>query len=86
VRGPVIIGRNTVVRDSFVGPYTSIYHHCEVLRSEVEHSIILERSCISDVPRMVDSLVGKEAVVRRSGALPRANRLMVGDHSVVDLG
>lgn len=86
VRGPVIIGRNTVVRDSFVGPYTSIYHHCEVLRSEVEHSIILERSCISDVPRMVDSLVGKEAVVRRSGTLPKANRLMVGDHSVVDLG
>lgn len=85
VRGPAIIGKRTVVRDSYVGPYTSIYDDCEITNTEIGHSIVLEQSVISDIPRLTDSLVGKEAVVRRSEARPRANRLMVGDHSVIDL-
>jgi glucose-1-phosphate thymidylyltransferase len=85
VRGPAIIGERTVLRDSYVGPYTSVFHDCEVTNTEIEHSIVLEHSVISDIPRLSDSLVGKQAVVRRSGARPRANRLMVGDHSVIDL-
>jgi glucose-1-phosphate thymidylyltransferase len=56
-----------------------------VSNTEIEHSIVLEHSVISDIPRLSDSLIGKEARVRRSGARPRANRLMVGDHSVIDL-
>jgi len=85
VRGPAIIGRRTVVRDSYIGPYTSIYDDCEITNTEIGHSIVLEQSVISDIPRLTDSLIGKEAVVRRSEARPRANRLMVGDHSVIDL-
>lgn len=85
VRGPAIIGKRTVLRDTYVGPYTSIFHDCEVSNTEIEHSIVLEHSVISDIPRLSDSLIGKEARVRRSGARPRANRLMVGDHSVIDL-
>jgi hypothetical protein len=34
---------------------------------------------------VVDSLVGKSASVVRSATRPRATRLMVGDHSRVDL-
>jgi glucose-1-phosphate thymidylyltransferase len=85
VRGPAIIGKRTVVRDSYIGPYTSVYDDCEVTNTEIEHSIVLEQSVISDIPRLTDSLIGKEAVVLRSAARPRANRLMVGDHSVIDL-
>jgi glucose-1-phosphate thymidylyltransferase len=85
VRGPAIIGERTVLRNSYIGPYTSVYYDCEVINTEIEHSIVLEQSTITDVPRLADSLIGKEAVVRRSGARPRANRLMVGDHSVIDL-
>jgi len=85
VRGPAIIGKRTVVRDSYIGPYSSVFHDCEVTNSELEHSIVLEHSTIADLPRLADSLIGKEAVVRRSGARPRSNRLMVGDHSVIDL-
>ena len=85
VRGPAMIGKRTVVRDSYIGPYTSVYDDCEVSNTEIEHSIVLEQSTISDIPRLTDSLIGKEAVVRRSAARPHANRLMVGDHSVIDL-
>ena len=36
-------------------------------------------------PRVADSLIGKQVEVRRSSTRPHATRLMVGDHSVVDL-
>jgi glucose-1-phosphate thymidylyltransferase len=85
IRGPAIIGENTRVENSFVGPFTSIYYGCQIVRSEVEHSVILEHSRIIDIPRLEDSLVGKEVTVTRSARRPRANRLMLGDHSIVDL-
>ena len=85
IRGPAIIGERTRIVDSFIGPFTSVYHDCEIVGSEVEHSVVLEESVIRDVPRLVDSLVGKRVRVRRSTARPSATRLMLGDHSTVDL-
>jgi glucose-1-phosphate thymidylyltransferase len=85
VRGPAIVGRDTVVRDSYIGPYTSVYFGCEIVSTEIEHSVVLEQSRIEGVPRVQDSLIGKQVVVTRSEARPKATRLMLGDHSVVDL-
>ena len=85
IRGPAIIGAGTRVEHSFVGPFTSIAERCVVLRSEIEHSVILEDSRIVDIPRVEDSLIGKQVVVTRSARRPRANRFMLGDHSQVDL-
>jgi glucose-1-phosphate thymidylyltransferase len=85
VRGPAVIGRRTTLRDTYVGPYTSIYHDCQLSDTEIEHSVVLEESLIDGIHRIQDSLVGKQVEVRRSGARPRATRLMLGDHSIVDL-
>ena len=85
IRGPAIVGEGTRVIDSFVGPFTSIYYGCEIVRSEIEHSIVLEQSTIVDMDRIEDSLIGKQVEVRRSPSKPRAHRLMLGDHSRVDL-
>ena len=85
VRGPAIIGAGTRIEHSFVGPFTSIADRCVVLRSEIEHSVILDDSRIVDIPRVEDSLIGKQVVVTRSARRPRANRFMLGDHSQVDL-
>jgi len=85
IRGPAIIGEGTRVVDSFVGPFTSIYYGCEILRSEIEHSIVLEQSRIVDMARIEDSLIGKKVEVTRSRSRPQAHRLMLGDHSHVDL-
>jgi glucose-1-phosphate thymidylyltransferase len=85
VRGPAIIGRNTRLVNTFVGPYTAIYHSCDVENSEIEHSIVLEQTRISDIRRVEDSLIGKQVEVGRSDAKPRAYRLMLGDHSRVGL-
>lgn len=85
VRGPAIIGRNTLVESSFIGPFTSVGDGCEVTDSELDHSVVLANSRISGVTRLVDSLIGRNAVVERGPRRPRASRMMLGDHSVVEL-
>ncbi len=85
VRGPAIIGAGTRLTDCFVGPFTAIGDDCVITRSEVEHSVIMERSQVIDILRLEDSLIGREAVVNRTQAKPRALRLMVGDHCQIDV-
>ncbi len=85
IRGPAIIGRNTVIRSSTVGPYTSIYHDCVLESAEIEHSIVLASSSIVGVDQITDSLIGREVQVSRSASRPPKTRLMLGDHSVVEV-
>jgi glucose-1-phosphate thymidylyltransferase len=86
VRGPAIIGERTVVEHAYVGPFTAIHHDCVVRNAEIEHSIVLERSRIEDVEGKIESsLLGKDCVVCESPERPRALRLMLGDHSKVEL-
>ncbi len=85
IRGPAIIGRDTILRRSYVGPYTSIHHDCVIEDAEIEHSVVLAHATIEGVPHITDSLIGKRVRVTRSRARPRANRLMLGDHSVVEI-
>ncbi len=83
IRGPVIIGENSRIEDSFIGPFTSIYYETEVEHSEIEHSIILEKSKVVGISRLEDSLIGKNVTVAKSDRKPRAYRLMLGDNSEV---
>jgi glucose-1-phosphate thymidylyltransferase len=85
VRGPAVIGARTRLVNSFVGPFTAIGQDCEIVNSEIEHSVVMERSRIVDIPRLEDSLVGREVEVVRSQTRPRALRVVVGDHCRVDV-
>lgn len=86
IRGPTIIGANTVIENSYVGPFTSIYENVKVTNCEIEHSIILEDSTISDLPaRLQDSLIGRKTMVTRNKSLPRAIKMNLGDNSNVQV-
>jgi glucose-1-phosphate thymidylyltransferase len=86
IRGPAIIGERSQIINSYIGPFTSIYHGVEIRNSELEHSIVLENSKILDVgTKIEDSLIGKEVVIRRTDDLPKALRFMLGDRSEVQL-
>jgi glucose-1-phosphate thymidylyltransferase len=85
IRGPVAIGPGTKVVDSFIGPFSAIGADCEVRHSEIEHSVVMDRSQVIDIPRLEDSLIGSDAVVSRTKRKPRAIRLMVGDHCQIDV-
>ncbi len=81
-----MIGPGTTVRDAYIGPFTAIGPDCELSGCEIEHSIVLEGSVIRNVERRIaDSLIGREVVVERSPLRPQAIRLMLGDHSRVDV-
>ncbi|HLG73442.1 MAG TPA: glucose-1-phosphate thymidylyltransferase [Chloroflexota bacterium] len=86
IRGPAIIGPHSRIIRSYVGPFTSIYHHVLIQDSEIENSIVLENTEIVDAGGRIDaSLIGREVRVQRSGRRPKAYTLMLGDHSQVEL-
>ena len=82
VRGPTIIGENTRLENAYIGPYTSVYHNCEIINSELEHSIVLEHVRLTNVPlRIVDSMIGRYAEIGHTAHLPRALQTNLGDYS-----
>jgi glucose-1-phosphate thymidylyltransferase len=86
VRGPVVIGAGAHIEDAYVGPFTAIGPDCELTSCEIEHSIVLQGSVIRHVDRRIaDSLIGREVIIERSPLRPQAIRLMLGDHSRVDV-
>ncbi|MBI4301525.1 MAG: glucose-1-phosphate thymidylyltransferase [Chloroflexi bacterium] len=86
IRGPVAIAQGTKIVNSFIGPYTSIYYDCLIANSEVEHSIVMENCRIMDIEhRIGDSLVGRSVEVTKSPAKPKTYRLVLGDHSKVEV-
>ena len=86
VRGPAIIGQETRLVNAYVGPFTSIYHHCLIENAEVSRSIVLEHSQIRNINRRIeDSLIGRHVVLHRSPIRPQAYKFTLGDHSHVGL-
>ena len=86
IRGPAIVGENTVIENSFVGPFTSIQDQCEIRGSELQHSIVLRGSKLLHLNRRVeDSLIGMNTRIARSDRPPQVYRFLVGDNSLIDI-
>ncbi len=85
VRGPAIIGADAVIERSHVGPYTSVGDSCTVRDSEVDNAVLLAGARVTDISRLTDSLVGRDAEVKRAERRPRATRVVLGDHSLVEV-
>ncbi len=86
IRGPAIIGAGTEIADSYVGPFTSIQKRCRIIKTEIEHSIVLEGSEIVDIGGRVDeSLIGRDVRIYKCPPKPLVYRFMVGDKSEIGL-
>jgi len=86
VRGPAYIGADSVVDESYIGPYTSLGKGTTVYRSEVEYSILLDGAEVRHLPYRLDaSLLGVNATAdgQRNGVRRHALRLVLGDLSQV---
>ena len=84
VRGPVILGAGTRLEHAFVGPYTSIGDGCQLVRCEIENSIVLAQCEIRDIPLRIDgSLIGRNTRITRTDFKPKAYRFMLGDNCEV---
>lgn len=85
LEGPLIIGEESRIVHSKVGPHTSIYHHCQVKGSRIANSVVMEHTLIEDVGyRIQNSLIGRYVEVAGDGGVEdRRCALTLGDHSQI---
>ncbi len=83
--GPVIIGARSKVTGSYIGPFTAVAEDCAIDDSEIEYSIVLARASIRGVRRIEASIIGHDVEVTPAPRAPKAHRLVLGDHSKVQI-
>ena len=83
IKGPALVGRNCLIKDSYIGPYTSIGNNCEIVNAEVEDSVVMEGAKLINAGNIVDSVIGRDAVIEKNKSLPRGNKFFIGDNSWV---
>ncbi|MEC4806945.1 MAG: glucose-1-phosphate thymidylyltransferase [Jaaginema sp. PMC 1079.18] len=86
IRGPVIIGENCHLENSFIGPYSSIADQVKLVDADLEHSVVLQGAEVVGIEqRIVDSVIGQRAHLGIAPKRPKALRFMIGDDSKIDL-
>jgi glucose-1-phosphate thymidylyltransferase len=86
LRGPLVIGPGAVVRDAYIGPYSSIGADTVIEGTEIEHSIVLPRAELRFVgTRIESSIIGRGARIVRSFRPPGSMRMSLGDGAEVVL-
>lgn len=85
IKGPVVIGKNVVIKNSYIGPYTSIGDNVVIENTEIEDSIILPKSEIRNAGRIVESLIGRRVKILKGNNHPFGRKLVVGDNSQIIL-
>lgn len=85
LRGPLIIGEGSIVEDSYIGPHTSIGAGCVLSEAGVSGSILLDGAAVSDVNGIHWSVIGRSARVGATPAGTARHRLVVGDHTELDV-
>jgi len=85
IRGPASIAESCQIKNSFIGPFTSIGAGTVIESSSIEHSVILEDCKIFNIERLADSVIGKGTEVTKQEQGFKALRLFLGDDAKVEL-
>jgi glucose-1-phosphate thymidylyltransferase len=85
IDGPAIIGANSLVIDSHVGPYASIGRNCVLRLTSLADSVVLDGASISAPSGLYRSLIGRGARIGPGGNGEASHRLVVGDHASVEI-
>ena len=80
IRGPCIVGKNCLIENSYIGPYTSIGDNAKIIESSIEYSIVLKGATIEGIDRLEESLIGENAKLTKSNKR-NAIKLHIGDYS-----
>ncbi|MFF2141981.1 glucose-1-phosphate thymidylyltransferase [Kitasatospora sp. NPDC058190] len=86
VVGPAVIGAGTVIEDSRIGPYTALGERCVLRRAGIADSITLDGVEVYGVTGIRESLIGNAAQIAQRPSEPGVNRLVVGDHTRMEVG
>lgn len=85
-RGPAIIGDNVIVRDAFIGPYSSIGDSCEIINAKVENAILEKSVKIRNLAKPIGrSLIGEGTIIEGNHQPLGAIELFVGSQCSLEL-
>jgi len=86
LRGPVIIGENCLIQDSYIGPFTAIGNEVRLVGTELEYSIVLDQVEV-DRPsvRIGKSILGRKVRIHRGKRVPYQYSLVLGEESELEL-
>jgi glucose-1-phosphate thymidylyltransferase len=81
IRGPVSIGRGCLIKDSYIGPFTSIASETKIDHSFIEYSIVLENASIFNIERIIYSVIGRGSIIKRNASDQADQKIFVGDYT-----
>ena len=86
VRGPIVVGKNTIIKYSYIGPYTSIGKGVNIEKANIECSIILDSCFISSVETPIDySIICEGTTITKEKGLRNVNKFITGKNSKIYL-
>lgn len=86
IRGPVIIGDQVKIEDSYIGPFTSIGEGCEIRQSHVENSVLMPKVRILSIRQPIDtSLIGVESEIRSCDGPTSHSRFFIGERCILEI-
>ena len=83
IQGPVLIGEDTTIRDSVIGPHASIGQGCLIASSSLEYSVVLDGVQIEGIKGIESSLLGRNSIIRRDSESHHSMRLTIGEDTEV---
>jgi len=86
IKGPVIIGDNVEIKNSYIGPYASISSNCIVEKSHIQNSVIMSGVKIANVERQIDaSIIGPGSELMNGGEPSSSLKLFIGEKSKIEI-
>jgi glucose-1-phosphate thymidylyltransferase len=86
IQGPVRIGDDCTIKDTTIGPNTSIGKAAKIINATIENSVILENCVIQNIVHPIEqSLMGQGCVLTKAEDAKHSYHLMLGDHSALEL-
>ncbi|MBI1888678.1 MAG: glucose-1-phosphate thymidylyltransferase [Candidatus Spechtbacteria bacterium] len=82
IRGPVSIGEYCLIKDSYIGPFTSLGNKVELHGANIEHSLVFDDTSIVTPTKIIDSVIGAGTTISaRHLEMPEGNKIIVGENS-----
>jgi glucose-1-phosphate thymidylyltransferase len=86
LRGPIVIGRDTEIVNSYIGPNTSIDARCRIVGCRIEDSIVMEDTRIEHLHwPVVKSMIGRSVELQGGHNAGGGYSLTLGDHSRIEM-
>jgi glucose-1-phosphate thymidylyltransferase len=86
LRGPLVIGRDSAIINSYIGPNTAIDARCRIVGCRIEDSIIMEESRLEHLHWPVaKSMIGRFVELQGGHNAGGVYSLTLGDHSRIEM-